>query len=55
MTRCPNCQEMAETLVRCSTCQDLGCTGEDCIFEKDEDECLPCQGVGPSHDVEEDY
>ena len=50
MTRCPNCQAMAETLLRCSTCLDLGCTGEDYIFEDDEDECVPCQGGGTTDD-----
>lgn len=52
MTRCPNCGAMAETLRRCPTCFDLGCTGEDCIFEDEEDECLPCQVGGQPDDVE---
>lgn len=59
MTRCPHCEAMAETLLRCSTCQDQGCTGEDCIFEDGDDECFGCQGASEDldnlDDVKEDY
>lgn len=48
MTRCPHCEEMAESLRRCPTCLDLGCSNEDCLFpDENEDECLACAGGSP--------
>lgn len=42
-TRCPECGEVTEEILRCPNCQELGCMNEGCTMVDGEgEECLHC-------------